>query len=80
MTTEQLEREAQAAGEAMHEAVYRVALYEPDDEDDDLPEPEGIVCDGPCTTCIVREIAFAMWPYINELARRDLIDQTELAA
>jgi len=80
LSIEQLEREAQAAAEAMHEAVYRAALYEPDEEDEDLPEPEGIVCDGPCTTCIVREIANALWPYLKEMARREVTSELGMAA
>lgn len=80
MTVSELERELQIRGENMHDAVYRVAHEEPDEDEPNLLQPEGIVCDGPCTTCIVREVAFAMWPVFKELARRDLMDEMADAA
>ena len=71
----ELELEAQRRGEMMLEAVYREAHQDFDDDyEHNGVEPEGIVCEGPCETCIVREILNASWPVMAELARRDQLE------
>lgn len=73
LTDYELEDRAQHLGEVALEATYRVAYDEPEDQP---LEPEfefaGPVCDGPCHTCITREILAAAWPALMELARREV--------
>lgn len=70
-----LEEEAQRRGEEALEATYRAA-YDYEDQDDEALGYEfaGPVCDGPCHTCIVREILAAAWDPMLELARQEVRD------
>lgn len=68
-----LEQEAQARGEAALDATYRAA-YDEEDEPVDF-EFAGPVCDGPCNTCIVREVLSAAWEPMMDLARREAADE-----
>ena len=68
-----LEQEAQARGEEALDATYRAA-YDEEDEPVDF-EFAGPVCDGPCNTCIVREVLHAAWEPMMDLARREAADE-----
>lgn len=72
MTTAELERAAQQAAEK-HLRACEDALDIPFDAPDGY-EPESPACapfDG-CPTCVVREVLFAAWPYVLELAREEV--------
>ncbi len=68
-TDRELEEQAQRLGEEALEACYRAA-YDEDPPDFDFAGP---VCDGPCHTCITREILWATWDPVMELARREVL-------
>jgi len=71
---EKLYTKAQEAGEAHLEAVreHQRAMdeVEPDEWDSLPPDPSyGVTCEGPCDTCIVREVTHAVQPTLEEIFR-----------
>lgn len=74
LTAEQLEQHAQSAAERRL-AYGGATIYGDDAEPTAEEEFPGEQLLGPfcgCDTCIVREVLDAGWPYVLELARREL--------
>jgi hypothetical protein len=72
LTDYELEDRAQHLGEVALASTYRAAYDDPDQPLDWEYEFVGPVCDGPCDTCITREVLAAAWPVLMELARREV--------